>query len=491
LLWVTGVRAPAWPRASGLAVDEHGFVRVDRQLRSVSHPAVFAAGDLAHLTGQERPKSGVYAVRAGPVLAANLRRAIRGQALRPFRAQRQALALIGTGDRRAIASRGWFCAEGRWVWWWKDWIDRRFMARFCDLPVLAPMRPEGRSPTGASALIDPMRCGGCGAKLGAEPLRRVLARLPSQRFAGVLAGIGDDAALIEGSTDPLVLTTDGFRAMLDDPWRFGRIAAHHSLNDVYAMGAVPTTAMALATVPLMAEQMMEEELHQMLLGAVEVLNEAGVALVGGHSAEGAELALGLAVTGRATAPVLYKHGGRPGDALIVTKALGVGVLLAAHMRGAADTAELGVAITTMDHSNAAALDVLRRHDVSALTDVSGFGLAGHLGEMMRASGVGATIDVAAVPALAGALRCVREGAVSVLQANNELALADFGCKMAGVADPRVRLLADPQTSGGLLAAVPASNADDCVAELKRAGYVDSAIIGVLTAGAATLEGVVG
>jgi selenide,water dikinase len=160
---------------------------------------------------------------------------------------------------------------------------------------MAPMRPEGLSPNGASALIDPMRCGGCGAKLGAEPLRRVLARLPSQRFAGVLAGIGDDAALIEGSTDPLVLTTDGFRAMLDDPWRFGRIAAHHSLNDVYAMGAVPTTAMALATVPLMAEQMMEEELHQMLLGAVEVLNEAGVALVGGHSAEGAELALGLAL----------------------------------------------------------------------------------------------------------------------------------------------------------------------------------------------------
>ena len=483
LFWVTGVVAPRWLRESALATDAQGFARVDNRLRSISHPHVFAAGDAASLEGQQRPKSGVVAVRAGPVLAANLRRVLIGQDPGRFRAQKRFLSLIGTGDGRAIASRSGMAVRGRWVWRWKDWIDRRFMEKFQRLPHMA----EAPAATGTGAAdpaaesFDPMRCGGCGAKLAAGPLHRVLARLPGQKFEDVLQGIGDDAAMLRGRAEPLLLTVDGFRSLVDDPYLFGRITAHHGLNDIYAMGARPTSALALATVPLMAEAMMEEELYQLLKGAVDVLNGDGVPLVGGHSSEGLELTLGLAVSGAAVEPVLTKGGCRAGDALLLTKPLGTGVLLAAHMRGLAPTRDIQNAIGHMDQSNRAALEVLRAHGVRAATDVTGFGLLGHLGDMLRASSVGAEIRLGAVPHLDGALGCLERGAASVLQSSNERALADFEIRDATPQDARVRLLADPQTAGGLLASVPRAEAEDCLQALVAAGYAASAEIGVITA----------
>ncbi len=484
LFWVTGVVAPDWVRQSRLATDGKGFVRVDAGLRSVSHPRVFAAGDVASLEGQQRPKSGVIAVRAGPVLATNLRRTLGGRRLRRFRAQRRFLSLIGTGDGRAVASRSWLAMRGRWVWHWKEWIDRRFMRRYQQLPEMAGASAVAahRAPASleAEAPLDSMRCGGCGAKLAAGPLRRVLNRLPAQKHAAVLRGIGDDAAVLRGQTEPLLLTVDGFRTLVDDPYLFGRIAAHHSLNDIYAMGARPTSAMAMATVPLMAEAMMEEELYRLLKGAVDVLNGDGVPLVGGHSAEGAELSLGLALTGAAVEPLLTKDAAQAGDRLLLTKPLGVGVLLAAHMRGLVPTRLLQAGVAHMDQSNREALATLRAHEVRAATDVTGFGLLGHLGELLRASGRGAEIRLDAVPRLEGALQGFERGGASVLQAGNEQALADFELRSCAPLAPMVRLLADPQTAGGLLACVPEARAADCLRALVAAGYSASAEIGVVT-----------
>jgi selenide,water dikinase len=486
LFWVTRVIAPAWPRAAGLATDAEGFVLVDRHLRSVSHPRVFAAGDVAALDGRPRPKAGVFAVRAGPVLAENLRRVFRGERLQAFRPQRRYLALIGTGDGRALASRGAWSAEGAWAWRWKDWIDRRFMQRFTELPdqaamnASAPRREAELPPPLARELPDGERCGGCAAKLGAEPLGRVLARLPDQSRADVPVGIGDDAAVLVVPGGRMLLTVDGFRSLVDDPWRFGRIVAHHSLNDVLAMGGRPTAALAMATIPLMAEAMMEEDLYGLLRGAVEVLNAHGVALIGGHSTEGAELSLALTVTGVEGNRLFGKAGLRPGDRLVLTKPLGTGTLLAGFMRGRARSDDVELAVRSMDTSNAPALAVLERFAVSALTDVTGFGLLGHLSEMLRASATGARVDAAALPALPGALELLAAGVTSSLHRTNLSSVAGFAVA-DGVTPARLALLVDPQTSGGLLAGVPAAAAAGCVLALVEAGYPDACVIGEVTA----------
>jgi len=476
VFWVTGVQAPAWPREGGLATQIEGFIEVDRTLTSLSHPEVFATGDIAALVDQPRPKSGVFAVREGPVLTDNLRRRLTGRPLREFKAQKRFLSLIGTGDGRAVASKGPLSAWGRWAWRWKDRIDRKFMERFSTLPEMKVDAPL-LAPVLQADAPDVMRCGGCGAKLGADPLRRVLARLPDQKFEHVQLGIGDDAAVLEHRNGNLVLTVDGFRSLVSDPYLFGRISAHHSLNDIFAMGARGTGALALATVPLMAESMMEEELYQLLKGVVDVLNAHDVPLVGGHSAEGAELSLGLTITGEVEQPMLTKAGLLPGDLLLLCKPLGTGVMFAANMRGRLTSDLLEAVVASMDRSNASALKVLRKHQVRGATDISGFGLLGHLAEMLRAGGVGVSIQLHDVPLLDGAMELMEAGNASSLQDNNERALGEFEFVGCSPGDTAVRLLVDPQTSGGLLAAVPSAEAEACLLELRSAGYDAAAIIG--------------
>lgn len=477
VFWVTGVQPADWPRRSGLAVDEDGFVRVDDCLRSTSHPNVFAAGDIAGMIEQPRPKSGVFAVRQGPVLADNLIRAVQGHRLRPYRAQTRALSLISEGGRVATASRGELFATGAWVWRWKDWIDRRFMRRFQDLPQMRPPEPR-LAPALRADLPETMRCGGCGSKLGADLLIRVLRRLPVTSHPDVESVIGDDAAVLRGTGELVVVSVDSFRTMIDDPYLFGRIAAHHGLNDIFAMGAHPVAALAIVTVRLMAEALMEDELYLLMRGAVDVFAAHGVALAGGHSGEGAETSLGFAVTGTLFDAPLTKAGLAEGDALILTKPLGTGVLLAASMTGKARTRWVTAAVACMDESNGRAAEILRAHGVTGCTDVTGFGLLGHLAEMLRASRRTATVHVDNVPRLDGALDMLAAGEASSLQLNNEQVLGDCQFERCASAEPAVRVLVDPQTAGGLLAGVPHAAAEACLAALEAAGY-RAAIVGAV------------
>ena len=472
VLWATGVRAPDFLREAGLATDADGFVQVDATLRSTSHPGVFAAGDVAALP-DPRPKSGVFAVREGPALAHNLRAALTDGRLEAFRPQRRFLSLISEGARRAVASRGLFGAEGGWVWRWKDRIDRRFIARYAMLAMPVAARVELPSALAADA-PDPMRCGGCGSKLGADLLARVLRDIDVPSDASVDVGIGDDAAIFRAGGGRVLATVDAFRAPIDDAYRFGRIATHHALSDVYAMGGRPTAALVLATIPLMADAMMEDELRQVMLGASAVLAGERVALVGGHSSEGADLAVGFAIIGEAPATPLTKAGLRAGDALVLTKPLGTGLVLAASMRGAARARDVRAAIEVMDRSNASAAEVFRRFDVRACTDVTGFGFLGHLAEMLRASKLGAEVELERVPLLPGALDVVRAGIESSLVRHNADVLRDFA--VSPRADERVRVLIDPQTAGGLLAGVASDAAPGCVEALRAAGH-EAAIVG--------------
>src|SRR5207253_7727401 len=214
-----------------------------------------------------REKAGVYAVRAGPPLVANLRRALAGRRPRRAAPQRQALALIGTGDARAVASRGPFAAYGRSLWHLKDWIDRRWMRRYTELPAMDAEEGE-----------DAMRCGGCAAKVPAEVLGRVVARLDAMASDAVATGLGspDDAALLSFPGAPSLLqTVDFFRAMVADPYLFGRIAANHALGDIYAMGGTPEAALAIASLPAARSALVEHDLFHMLKGGTEVLQAAG------------------------------------------------------------------------------------------------------------------------------------------------------------------------------------------------------------------------
>lgn len=499
-VWVTQAGGGAWLRETGLALDSDGFVRVNAHLQSVSDPRVFAAGDCAAFEAQPLEKAGVFAVRQGMPLADNLRAAVRGATLRPYRPQKRWLALISTGDRFAVASRAGLPAlAGAWVWRWKDHIDRRFMARFNDLaPMATP--PAADTPIALAAEEQrqalsalAMRCGGCGAKVGADVLSRALADLQPLVRDDVLIGLQspDDAAVVRVPPGhALVLSVDFFRAFIDDPWLFGRIAANHALGDLFAMGAAPQSANAIATVPPGLEAQVEDTLRQMMAGAIGVLNAAGCALVGGHSGEGRELALGFAVNGLlddSLQGVMRKGGLLPGDALVLTKPLGTGTLLVGHAQGHARGRWVDAALAQMVQSSQAAAACLRAHGARACTDVTGFGLLGHLVEMTRASGVDAELELAALPVLDGAETLLAQGISSSLQADNlrlRRALRDPG---AWVSHPRYPLLFDPQTAGGLLAGVPAAAAGACVAELRTSGYPAACVIGTVRAAGQALE----
>ncbi|WP_291993970.1 selenide, water dikinase SelD [Candidatus Accumulibacter sp. ACC003] len=490
IVWVTQAGAAAWLRTTGLALDDSGFVQVRASLQSVDDAQVFAAGDCAAMVDAPLEKAGVFAVRQGRPLADNLRRSLLGQPLRSYRPQARWLALISTGDRYAIASRGFLHFKGGWVWRWKDWVDRRFMARFNDLPSMLA-RPSGvvaklpldQAEAAQAISAVAMRCGGCGAKVGASVLSRALAAVHPIEHEDVLIGLHapDDAAIVRvPSGKAIVQTVDFFRAFIDDPWLFGRIAANHALGDIFAMGAEAQTATAIATLPPGLERKVEETLLQMMSGAVEVLNEAGCALVGGHSGEGVELALGFAINGlidEKLAGVMCKGGMRPGDNLILSKPIGTGTLFAAHARLQARGRWIDDALASMDLSSRRAANCLREHGATACTDLTGFGLLGHLLEMTRASGVDAELDLAALPVLDGAVDTSAAGILSSLQPANVRLRRALRNQEEGRAHANYLLLFDPQTAGGLLASVPAERASDCVEALRSLGYEKAACIG--------------
>jgi selenide,water dikinase len=522
-MWVTQAGGPTWLQSTGLTLDGQGFILVNPQLQSLNDPLVFAAGDIASFADRPLEKAGVFAVRMAKPLATNLRRILLGQKLLAYQPQRHWLALISTGNRYAVGSRGRWGFGGEWVWRWKDRIDRQFMQRFTELPAMDPSQPginartaihsmgqllrdiraQGKAPATRLTLSSEeslqaisamaMRCGGCGAKVGATVLSRALGSLRPVERADVLIGLHapDDAAVVRVPPGmAMVHTVDFFRAFMDDPYLFGKVAANHALGDIFAMGAEAQTATAVVTVPPGLESKVEDLLMQMMGGAIEVLNAAGCALVGGHTGEGHELALGFAINGLIDEKMdglMRKGGMQPGDVLLLTKPIGTGTLFAAHARHAAKGRWIDAALQSMVQSNQLGAQVLRAHGATACTDLTGFGLLGHLVEMTRPSGVDAELQMSTLPLMDGAVDCVKAGIVSSLQPANVRLRRALRNADEFVHDPRYPLLFDPQTAGGLLASVPAAQAQACVQALQAAAYVHTAIIGRITVQGEALE----
>ena len=507
IVWATQASGAAWLKDTGLALDAHGFIQVEDTLQSITDPLIFAAGDIASMVWQPLEKAGVFAVRQARPLAINLRRSVQGLPLKPYQAQTRWLALISTGDRYAVASRARLGFAGAWVWRWKDWIDRRFMQTFSGFPVMnfgaakwarEPTQPLQLTPEESLQAISAiaMRCGGCGAKVGASVLANALGALRPIEREDVLVGLKDpdDAAVVRVPPGKVMVhSVDFFRSFIDDPYVFGQVAANHALGDIWAMGAQPQSATAIATVPPGLESKVEDVLFQMMSGAVQVLNTAHCALVGGHTGEGHELALGFAINGLIDddpSVILRKSGMRPGDTLLLTKPIGTGALFAAHARLFAKGRWIDAALSSMLVSNQRGAECLREFGVTACTDLTGFGLLGHLLEMTRPSGVDAEISLAALPLLEGAQACVEAGIVSSLQSANLRLRRAVRNLEAVVNHPCYPLLFDPQTAGGLLASVPQQQVNACIQALRERGYAHTMAIGRILARGDAVEPIV-
>ncbi|MFT5187670.1 MAG: selenide,water dikinase [Verrucomicrobiales bacterium] len=490
--WVTQASPATWPKEAGLKVDDAGFVLVSETLQSISHPHVFAAGDVATMKAHPRPKSGVFAVRQGAPLFDNLGATARGEELRPYRPQREFLSLIGTATASAVASRRWLAWESPLMWKLKDWIDRKFMRKFEDFPdmeaagetVVVP-RDNVRE---NDALADlkrraEMRCLGCAAKVGSGILRRTLQRIrqeTSGRGAEALSQLSDsdDAAVFSVPLgEQLVQTVDYMPALVRDPYQFGQITAIHSLSDLFAMGARPHGVLVLAEIPFAKDAVVEENLFQMLSGVIEVLSRHGAYLLGGHTAEGENLALGITCNGFAKPEkLLRKTNMRSGEDLILTKPIGTGTLFAAEMRLQTKSAWIDRALEHMLVDNAKAAEILAANDASACTDVTGFGLLGHLLEMTPAE-LAITLNMEAVATLPGARETAARGILSSIHTNNHAASEGIQNPEAFIGHPVYPLLFDPQTSGGLLGTVSPDRTEALLAALREAGYLDAAVIG--------------
>lgn len=483
---VTAVAPPAWLANTGLTLDERGFVAVQRTLQSASHPHIFAAGDIATLVDDPRPKAGVYAVRAGPVLAGNIRRHLDGRRLRRWSPQGRALAILGTADGRAIGIRGTHASASRAWWWVKKWIDRRWMAKYTNLKMPPPPPPamfaglKDRSAPDTDPAFEAMRCLGCGAKTGHETLAAAMREAvdvavalgADPRFMPP-DGLADDSAILpipEGGE--LVQSIDSLSEIVSDPFLLGRIAAIHAMSDIYAANAVPVWAMANFTMGMARIDLQQHQLAQLMAGALLALGEAGVQLVGGHTGEGHDLNLGFAVTGWREGPPTPPEADQE-TALILTKPLGTGVIMAAHMQLAARGDWIADATSSMAHGNGKAALILAHHN-PPMTDVTGFGLARHsLNLAERCGRAGVEIDLAALPCLDGAMTLLEKGHRSTLHGQNKAAVRLAGAPSSSSA---MDILFDPQTSGGLLAALPAADAAVAIEQLHDDG-VPAAIIG--------------
>ena len=456
-LLCTGSEAPSWLKDSGLPVDGDGRVQTTRTLQVEHQGNLFATGDCAVIREDPRPASGVWAVRAAAPLAQNLEARCQNMPLRPWYPQRQALQLIGDQRGRAWARRGvWSLGPLQMLWRWKQWIDKSFIAGF------------GRNIT---MTAEPqMACRGCAAKLPAQTLENAL------RQVG-LDGAPEDAAKIEVDP-PLLQSVDGFPALISDPWLNARLTTLHASSDLWACGATVESAQAIVSLPAIQAGDQQELLTQTLAGIRSVLEEQGASLIGGHTLEirnetpqPAELGLQLSLCVNGRSPQPWSKGGiRTGDALLLSRPLGTGVLFAAAMAGATRPETLDAIQAVMASSQHHLVLQLRPHQakIHACTDITGFGLLGHLGEMLNSSSPQVIrLFADSIPAYAQALELLEEGYSSSLAPANRRSWHWLDSSVQLTSPPSkglLELLVDPQTCGPLLVSCPTSTANVLIKE---------------------------
>lgn len=447
VIWATGASPPDLLSKLDLPTDDRGFLATDRTLRSVSGKPIFAVGDTGTIVDEQLPKAGVYAVRQGPILWQNIQATLSGDPLVRYEPQRSFLKLLNTGDGGAIGEWKGFSFAGHWVMKLKDYIDSRFMRMY---RVSDDIVDEA----------EPMQCKGCGCKLGGDVLSEAL-KVPTGG-TGIFSADAklDDAAVIDISAGQVLASTDFFTSPFDDPYLTGRVAALHSASDLIATGASVKAALANVVVPEGESASQQRGLRDLLEGARLEFSAMGASIVGGHTIVGPRWEVGFTVIGEPLSggSLLRKEGLQAGDQLYLTKPLGIGVLLAAHMRSqckAADYQSLIEAMLERQHMlSSVAADV----GITAGTDITGFGLAGHLTEMLEASGRSATIEIESLPMLCGAAEAFGRNIESTLAPQNRHIESWIRATSEQRQKSEYKALFDPQTCGGLLLGVPSASA---------------------------------
>lgn len=330
-------------------------------------------------------------------------------------------------------------------------------------------------------LLTTVEYGGCSAKMPASALDALLAALPATRHESLIVGTetGDDAAVWKLDDETAIIhTVDFFPPICGDPYEFGRIAAVNALSDVFAMGGRPLTALNIAAFP--SARIDVAVLGEILRGGADAVAEAGAVVAGGHTIDDFPPKYGLAVTGVVHPDrVIRNCAARPGDAIILTKPLGTGTLVAGQRIGEAAPEHYRAALDTMMQLNRRGAEIMQKYGVRCATDITGFGLLGHALKMAKGSGVAIEIDAAAVPLLDGAYRLTEMGCIPGAAFNNLKHVADETAVAEGVDYNLKMLLCDPQTSGGLLICCDGEKVDAMLAELQVAGYRDATCIGAV------------
>ncbi|MEP1144238.1 MAG: selenide, water dikinase SelD [Henriciella sp.] len=464
VLSTAGAQPHAWLSDTGLTL-ENGFIAVNKQLQTHSHDDVFAVGDCAHLSHAPRPKAGVFAVRQAPVLFQNLRASLTGGDLRAYNPQASYLKLVSKGGKSAVSDKWGIGLSGPWIWRFKNRIDQAFMEQFREPTEMPRQDRPALAATGVETLLERTenQCGGCGAKVAQTALKSGLASTASKAVSEGGPFDFDDAAVLRNGDRMQVLSTDHLRAFNFDAFTLAQVAAVHALGDVWAMGGHPKTVLSHIILPPLSAAKQAEMIREITIAAEAVFKTCGARIVGGHTSSGAELTIGFSILGDLAAQPIRLKSAKSGDVLVLTKPIGTGVVLAAEMQQRVDGEDYQAALNSMCRLQDKA-SALLAHSATAMTDVTGFGLAGHMLNIADASEVGLRLNLSAVPILSGAEALAREGVRSTLWPENN----SRRDRLSIPPSPRLDLLFDPQTCGGLLACIPADQIDHLAAQFEDA-----------------------
>ncbi len=485
VLWATAAIAPKLLEHVDVVKDSRGFLAIQSTLQTVSDDSIFAVGDTGTLVDNPSAKAGVFAVRQGPVLWENIGRRLTGHPLVKYLPQKNFLKLLNTGNGKGIGEYMRSASYRPLMWRIKNEIDVKFMKKYQDY---RPMQRMFASELSAQT----MRCVGCGGKVSSANLRAVLSELDTGASTDTVIGLqaADDAAVIACPEKQITATVDFFAAPFDDPYLMGKITAVHAASDCFAMGAAPTSALAMVQVPVGHPRGQQRVLRELLSGANDEFRRLGASIVGGHTIEGPSTLMGFTVLARQVVKPILKSGLKPGDRLLLTKPLGSGVLLAAHMRNQCRGPWFVELCKQMQQGNEICLELAKRYSISAMTDVTGFGLAGHLLEMLDGSQMRAALELTSIPALAGSLELIADGIESTLAPDNRVGDSRIEISATSWDRSRFQLLFDPQTSGGMLIGINPRDVDDVLSELRAAGFAQATAIGKVTAGSTTSNAVI-